>query len=73
MPTNKKMLNILQSRTQKEMIYNLIVLAIYIVIMTLVLRFLWNQSLVKHVSIFKPLDSLWQTFLLAVAVAAFKC
>ena len=73
MLTNKKMLNILQSRTQKEMIYNLIVFAIYIVILTIVLRFLWNQSLVKHVSILKPLDSLWHTFLLAVAVAAFKC
>ena len=67
------MLNILQSRTQKEMIYNLIVFAIYIVILTIVLRFLWTQSLVKHVSILKPLDSLWHTFLLAVAVAAFKC
>jgi hypothetical protein len=67
------MLNILQSRNQKEMIYNLIVFAIYIVILTIVLRFLWNQSLVKHVSILKPLDSLWHTFLLAVAVAAFKC
>jgi hypothetical protein len=67
------MFNILQSRTQKEMIYNLIVFAIYIVILTIVLRFLWNQSLVKHVSILKPLDSLWHTFLLAVAVAAFKC
>lgn len=73
MPTNKKMFNILQSRTQKEMIYNLIVFAIYIVILTIVLRFLWNQSLVKHVTILKPLDSLWHTFLLAVAVAAFKC
>jgi hypothetical protein len=73
LPTNKKMLNILQSRTQKEMIYNLIVFAIYIVILTIVLRFLWNQSLVKHVTILKPLDSLWHTFLLAVAVAAFKC
>jgi ABC-type Fe3+ transport system permease subunit len=67
------MLNILQSRTQKEMIYNLIVFTIYIVILTIVLRFLWNQSLVKHISILKPLDSLWHTFLLSVAVAAFKC
>lgn len=73
MPTNKKMLNILQSRTQKEMLYNLIVFAIYIVILTIVLRFLWNNSLVKHVTVLKPLDSLWHTFLLAVAVAAFKC
>ena len=67
------MLNILQSRNQKEVLYNAIVLAIYIIIMTLLLRFLWNQSLVKHVSILKPVDSLWHTFMLAVAIAAFKC
>jgi hypothetical protein len=67
------MFNILQSRSQKELIYNLIVLAIYIVILTLVLRFLWNNALVKHISVLKPLDTLWNTFLLAVAVAAFKC
>lgn len=67
------MLNILQSRSQKEALYNFIILVIYIVIMTLLLRFLWNQSLVKHISILKPVDTLWHTFLLAVAVAAFKC
>ena len=67
------MFNLLQSRNQKEMLYNLVVLSIYIIIMTFLLRFLWNQSLVKHISIFKPVDSLWHTFLLAVALAAFKC
>jgi steroid 5-alpha reductase family enzyme len=67
------MLNILQSRNQKEALYNLIVMAIYIIILTVLLRFLWNQSLVKHISILKPVDTLWHTFLLAVAVAAFKC
>jgi len=70
--TNKKMLNLLQSRSQKEALYNFIVLAIYVVILTIFLRFLWNQSLVKHVSILRPVDSLWHTFLLALAVAAFR-
>ena len=67
------MLNILQSRSQKEALYNFIVFAIYIIILTILLRFLWNQSLVKHISVLRPVDSLWHTFLLAVAVAAFKC
>ena len=67
------MLNILQSRSKKEALYNLIVLAIYIIIMTVLLRFLWNTALVKHISVLKPVDTLWHTFLLAVAVAAFKC
>ena len=66
------MLNLLQSRNQKEALYNVIVMAIYIIIMTILLRFLWNTSLVKHISILKPVDSLWHTFLLAVAVAAFR-
>ena len=67
------MLNILQSRNQKEALYNLIVFSIYIIILTILLRFLWNQSLLKHISVLKPVDSLWHTFMLAVAVAAFKC
>jgi hypothetical protein len=67
------MLNILQSRSPKDVAYNVIVFAIYIIILTVLLRFLWNQSLVKHISVLKPVDSLWHTFLLAVAVAAFKC
>jgi hypothetical protein len=67
------MLNILQSRSKKELIYNLIVFAIYILIMTLVLRFLWNKSLVKHISVLKTVDTLPQTLLLAIAIAMFKC
>ena len=67
------MLNILQSRSQKEMIYNLIVFLIYILILTLVLRFLWNKSLVKHISVLKTVDTLPQTLLLAIAIALFKC
>ena len=67
------MLNILQSRSQKEMIYNLVVFLIYILILTLVLRFLWNNSLVKHISVLKSVDTLPQTLLLAIAIAMFKC
>jgi hypothetical protein len=67
------MLNILQSRSKKDLVYNLMVFAIYILIMTLVLRFLWNKSLVKHISVLKSVDTLPQTLLLAIAIAMFKC
>ena len=67
------MLGILQSKNSRELAYNLTVFAIYVIILTIVLRFLWNNALVKHVSVLKPVDTLWHTFLLAVAVAAFKC
>jgi hypothetical protein len=66
------MLNIIQSRTQKEMIYNLIVFTLFVVIMTVIMQFLWNSTLVKHVSILRPVDSLLQTFLLALGIALFR-
>jgi hypothetical protein len=66
------MLNILQSRTQKEMIYNLIVFTLFVVIMTVLMQFLWNSTLVKHISILRPVDSLLQTFLLALGIALFR-
>ena len=67
------MLNILQSRSKKDLVYNLMVFAIYILLLTLVLRFLWNKSLVKHISVLKSVDTLPQTLLLAIALAMFKC
>ena len=67
------MLNLMNaSMSSKDTLYSIMVLLIYIVILTFFLRFLWNQSLVPHVSILKPVDSLWHTFLLALAVAAFR-
>jgi hypothetical protein len=70
--SNKKMLNILQSRNQKEAIYNLIVFTLFVIIMTVIMRFLWNDTLVKHITVLRPVDSLLQTFLLALGIALFK-
>lgn len=66
------MLNILQSRNQREMIYNLVVFSLFVILMTFFMRFLWNSTLVKHISILKPVDSLLQTFLLALGIALFR-
>lgn len=66
------MLNILQSRTQKEAVYNLIVFALFVILMTFFMQFLWNRTLVKYISILRPVDSLLQTFLLALGIALFR-
>jgi hypothetical protein len=70
--SNKKMLNILQSRNQREALYNLIVFALFVVIMTVFMQLLWNRTLVKHITILRPVDSLLQTFLLALGIALFR-
>jgi Na+/H+ antiporter NhaD/arsenite permease-like protein len=70
--SNKKMLNILQSRNEREAIYNILVFTLFVVIMTVIMKFLWNDTLVKHITVLRPVDSLLQTFLLALGIALFK-
>lgn len=66
------MKDILTSRNRKEMLYNILVFTIFLVIMMFFMRFLWNGTLVKYISVLKPVDSLWHTFLLALGIAMFK-
>jgi hypothetical protein len=66
------MLDILKSRNQKEALYNVLIFAIFVVLMTVIMQFLWNGTLVKHITILKPVDSLLQTFLLALGIAMFR-
>ena len=66
------MITILQSRDRYEVLSNLIVFVIFVFILTFFMRFLWNGMLVKYISILKPVDSLWHTFLLATGIALFR-
>jgi hypothetical protein len=66
------MKGILYSRSRQEFLYNLIVFLIWVVLLTVFMRFLWNSVLVKHISILKPVDSLIQTFLLSLGIAMFR-
>jgi hypothetical protein len=63
---------ILYSRNRQELIYNLIIFFIYVVLLTFVMRFLWNTVLVKKIDILKPVDTLSETFLLALGIAMFR-
>lgn len=66
------MKSILESRTQQEALYNALVFVAFVILLTFIMRFLWNGTLVKHITILKPVDSLLQTFLLSVGIALFR-
>lgn len=66
------MKSILESRSQQEALYNIVIFMIFVVIMTIIMRFLWNGTLVKYITILKPVDSLLQTFLLSLGIALFR-
>ena len=66
------MRDILSSKTSQEFITNILIFLLYIIVLTFVLRYLWNATLVKHITILRPVDSLLNTFLLAVGISLFK-
>jgi hypothetical protein len=66
------MKSILESRTQQEALYNALVFTAFVILLTFIMRFLWNGTLVKHITILRPVDSLLQTFLLSLGIALFR-
>jgi hypothetical protein len=66
------MLTIMQARSPAERITALVTFVIFVLIWTFLLRFLWNEALVRYIPALRPVDSLWHTFLLAIGIAAFR-
>jgi hypothetical protein len=59
---------LLECRTPAECAQKLVFLAIGLLINILIIRFLWNTALVKHITVFKPATTLLDTLLLALAL-----
>jgi uncharacterized membrane protein SirB2 len=66
------MLGIISSQSAGELMYQLTIFLLFVIIMTFVLRFLWNSTLIKHISILRRVDTLQETLLLAIGIALFR-
>ena len=66
------MIAIIKSQDTRERVYNIFIFLLFIIFWTFFLKFLWNQTLVPHITILKPTISLVDTFLLSVGLAVFK-
>ena len=66
------MQGILYSRNRQEFLYNLLVFIVWVILVTFIMRFLWNGVLTKHITILRPVDTLTNTFLLSMGIALFK-
>lgn len=64
--------NILNSKNVNQLTSNLLTFLIVTIINMLLLRWLWNNALVKHVTILKPLTTILDTFLLSLAITLLK-
>jgi hypothetical protein len=66
------MKGILESRNRQDALYNLLIFIAYVILLTFFMRFLWNGTLVKYITVLKPVDSLLHTFMLSLGIAMFK-
>lgn len=64
---------VINRKNAKSFIETLFVFAILILISTLLLRFLWNESLVKHITVLKPINGFVDALVLSVALSVLKC
>ena len=63
---------IVKSKTIKDMLKGIIELTLLLLIYTVLMRFMWNSALVKHITILTPLGSLKDALILVIALNVLK-
>jgi len=66
------MIGILSSRNTGELLTQLTIFILYVIILTFFMRYLWNNVLVDHITILCKVDTLLNTFMLALGIAMFR-
>jgi len=59
---------IFSCRSTEECAKAIAMFLVELLIMILIIRFLWNTSLVKHISVLRPATTLMDTLLLAISL-----
>ena len=57
------------SQTKSDMLREFLVFVLSILISTFLLRLVWNRSLVKHITVLKPINTLLDAFILALSLS----
>ncbi len=60
--------NIVQAKKTKDVITELLTFVLVILITTFVLRYTWNNSLSKHITVLKPLNTFLDALLLSISI-----
>ena len=63
---------IVKAENKSDMITEALVFLLNILIGTFLLRVFWNRSLVKHITVLKPISTLFDAFVLSVSIAAVR-
>ena len=61
-----------KSETKSDMLTELLLFILNVLISTFVLRFAWNRSLVKHITVLKPISTMLDAFILALSLSIIR-
>lgn len=64
--------DVVNSETRTDMVREFLLYTLALLITTFLLRLLWNRSLVKHITILKPINTLSEAFVLSIALSVVR-
>jgi hypothetical protein len=61
-----------KSESRSDVLSEILIFVLTILISTFILRLVWNRSLVKHISILKPIKNLTDALILAISMTVIR-
>jgi hypothetical protein len=61
-----------KSESKSDVLSEILIFVLTILISTFILRLVWNRSLVKHISILKPIKNLTDALILAISMTVIR-
>jgi|TARA_B110001452_G_scaffold251937_1_gene241411 hypothetical protein len=64
--------DLVNAKKMNEVVSEILIFTLILLISTFVLRFAWNRSLVKHITVLKPINSILDAFILSLSLAVIR-
>ena len=64
--------DLVNAKKMNEVVSDILIFTLILLISTFVLRFAWNRSLVKHITVLKPINSILDAFILSLSLAVIR-
>ncbi len=59
---------VVKSENKSDILMEFLIFILTILITTFVIRFAWNRSLVKHITVLRPISTMFDAFVLALSL-----
>jgi hypothetical protein len=61
-----------KAQTRSDALTEFLVFVLVVLISTFLLRLVWNRSLVKHITVLKPINTMLDAFTLSIALSVIR-